>query len=181
MPYINLFVHQRACHMRHRRFLLAQFLGGIGVYGLILFGALIMWLALDYRYSTLQMEYQAKVSQWARLEYKEKRFQELIERKQMLAEFEKQVRQVIAQRNVPTQILDIVSQEIDPLGVWLTRVRFNQGRVAVEGLGLTKEDIFQFTENLDHSVMFTHTHLVQLQMESNARTPLFRFTLDLTL
>jgi type IV pilus assembly protein PilN len=152
--------------------------------GLILATAILCFYysgTLAREFDAKQQEKQEKEKQIALLKDKVKQVQEFEERKKVLEEKNRVIEQLEKVRSGPVQVLDYVSQSMEPLKIWLTKLQMKGRDIELEGKALTNDDVVEFVSNLERTRYFANVRLVETRSGSEARTNLYQFRMNLAL
>ena len=77
----------------------------------------------------------------------------------------------------PVKVLDYVSQSVEPVKVWLTKLGLNAAVVDVEGRALTNDDVVEFVNNLRRTDHFSNINLVESRSATENKINLYQFKL----
>jgi type IV pilus assembly protein PilN len=77
----------------------------------------------------------------------------------------------------PVKVLDHVSQSLEPLKVWLTKLAISSDAVEVEGKALTNDDVVEFVNNLRRTDYFTAINLQESKAAVENKVNLYQFRL----
>lgn len=81
----------------------------------------------------------------------------------------------------PVQLLDYVSQSLDPLRIWLIRLEdTGQQQIAVEGKAFTTDDVVEFVKNLQRTNYFAAVILEESRQTQEEGVPIYQFRLKMT-
>jgi len=136
---------------------------------------------LDRRVETLQVSKQEKQKQVALLQDKLKQVHDFEQRKKLLEDKNRIIDQLERSRSGPVHVLDHVSQSLDPVKLWLTRLSLKENAVEVEGRALTNDDVVEFVNNLRRTDYFANVRLVESRAGLEVRTNVFQFKLSMNL
>jgi type IV pilus assembly protein PilN len=136
---------------------------------------------LDGEIEARQAEKQGKEKQLALLKEKVKQVQDFEQKKKLLEDKNRVIDDLEKSRSGPVRILDYVSQSLEPLDVWLTRLQVKDANIELEGRALTNDDVVQFVNNLRKTDHFTNIRLVESRSGTEAKVNLYQFKLNLTL
>jgi Tfp pilus assembly protein PilN len=77
----------------------------------------------------------------------------------------------------PVKVLDHVSQSLEPLKVWLTRLGVASDTVELEGKALTNDDVVEFVNNLRRTDYFTGINLQESKAAVENKINVYQFRL----
>ena len=137
--------------------------------------------ALDRRIESLQISKQEKQKHVALLQEKLKQVQDFEQRKKLLEDKNRIIDQLERSRSGPVRVLDHVSQSLDPVKLWLTRLSLKENAVEVEGRALTNDDVVEFVNNLRHTAYFNNVRLIESRAGVEVKTTVFQFKLSMSL
>jgi len=160
----------------------AQVLLGVGVVLIVLAGCWWYSAALDSEIEGLQEDKQNKQRQIAQLQEQVKKVQDFEQKKKLLEEKNRVIEQLEKSRTGPVKVLDYVSQSIEPLKIWLTKLGMSSNTVELEGKALTNDDVVEFANNLRRTEYFTDINLHESKAGSeNNKFDVFQFRLTFRL
>lgn len=176
---INLLGDQRAAALRERHALVLRLFGMAGFIAIVLAGSLLTGWVLQQRLDALHDIERMKTMELDSLAGRLSQMDGLKQRLDALRTEQATIRHLQARRERPTRMLQVLSQEIDPLQLWLRGVRMDGQTVIVEGTGLSKDDILDLTSKLKQAGVFRDATLVELVADSTPDVPVLRFTLNM--
>jgi type IV pilus assembly protein PilN len=148
--------------------------------------ALIAVGACGYRWLALQDEVtqqtQIKTTKTKELDDLKKKVQEVEDyekKKRILEDKNRIIEELRKKQGGPVRLLDYLSQSVDPLKVWLTKVE-GDTQVRVEGKALSNDDIVQFVLNLQQSNLFSSVALQESVKEQDGNLWFYSFKLIMT-
>jgi type IV pilus assembly protein PilN len=124
-----------------------------------------------------QEEKQAKEKQVAQLKEQVKQVQDFEQRKKLLEDKNRIIDQLEQSRMGPVKVLDHVSQSLEPLKVWLTRLGVASDTVELEGKALTNDDVVEFVNNLRRTDYFTGINLQESKAAVENKINVYQFRL----
>ena len=136
---------------------------------------------LDRRVEALQVSKQEKQKQLAMLQEKLKQVQDFEQKKKLLEDKNRIIDQLERSRSGPVHVLDYVSQSLDPVKLWLTRLSLKENAVEIEGRALTNDDVVEFINNLRRTGHFTNVRLIESRAGLEVKTNVFQFKLSMAL
>jgi type IV pilus assembly protein PilN len=77
----------------------------------------------------------------------------------------------------PVKVLDHVSQSLDPLKVWLTKLGIASDVIELEGKALTNDDVVEFVNNLRRTDYFTAINLQESKAAVENKINVYQFRL----
>lgn len=149
--------------------------------GVLLTACMIVLFHLDSKETQLLAEKKSKEAELATIMEKRKDLELLKGRERQLLQQHGVLYQVMAQRYKAVQVLDVVSQGVHSLQLWLKSLEVEGPRVLIHGYGREKQDIFQFTDFLKKRDVFGSAQLVEIGTDSIQGKSTFHFTLTLLL
>ena len=155
----------------------AQVLLGIGVILVTLAGCWWYSAALDSELDARQEEKRDKEKQVAQLKEQVKQVQDFEKRKKLLEDKNRIIDQLEQSRMGPVKVLDHVSQSLEPLKVWLTKLGVASDAVELEGKALTNDDVVEFVNNLRRTDYFTGINLQESKAAIENKINLYQFRL----
>ncbi|BFU89753.1 MAG: hypothetical protein NTAFB01_09400 [Nitrospira sp.] len=155
----------------------AQALLGIGVILVALVGCWWYSASLDSELEARQEEKRDKEKQVAQLKEQVKKVQDFEQRKKLLEDKNRIIDQLEQSRMGPVKVLDHVSQSLEPLKVWLTKLGVASDMVELEGKALTNDDVVEFVNNLRRTDYFTGINLQESKAAIENKINLYQFRL----
>jgi len=155
----------------------AQALLGVGIITVTLAGCWWYSASLDSEIETQQEEKREKERQVAQLKEQVKQVQDFEQRKKLLEDKNRIIDQLEQSRVGPVKVLDHVSQSLDPLKVWLTKLGVSADAVEVEGKALTNDDVVEFVNNLRRTDYFTAINLHESKAAVENKINVYQFKL----
>lgn len=159
----------------------AQALLGVGVILIVLAGCWWYSAALDTEIEALEQEKQEKEKQIAQLKEQVKQVQDFEQKKKLLEEKNRVIDQLEQSRVGPVKVLDHVSQSIEPLKIWLTKLGVTADTVELEGKALTNDDVVEFANNLRRTDYFTAINLQESKAATENKVNVYQFRLTFRL
>lgn len=159
----------------------AQVLLGAGVIVIALAGCWWYSASLD---SDLEMQQEEKLNrekQVAQLKEQVKQVQDFEQKKKLLEDKNRVIDQLEQSRLGPVKVLDHVSQSLEPLKVWLTRLGVSSDAIELEGRALTNDDVVEFVNNLRRTEYFTNISLQESKAAVENKIDLYQFRLTFRL
>lgn len=155
----------------------AQALLGVGVIVITLAGCLWYSASLDSEIEARQEEKREKEQQVAQLKEQVKQVQDFEQKKKLLEDKNQIIDQLEQSRMGPVKVLDHVSQSIEPLKIWLTKLGLSSDAVELEGRALTNDDVVEFANNLRRTDHFTGINLQESKAAVENKINLYQFRL----
>jgi type IV pilus assembly protein PilN len=174
---INLLPGPKGKQVKPQYDVRAQALLGVGVLTVTLAGCWWYSSALDSELEARQEEKRAKEKQVAVLKEQVKQVQDFEQKKKLLEDKNRVIDQLEKSRVGPVKVLDYVSQSVEPLKVWLTKLGLNAEVVDVEGRALTNDDVVEFVNNLRRTDHFSNINLVESRSATESKVNLYQFKL----
>ncbi|MDC8449260.1 MAG: PilN domain-containing protein [Nitrospira sp.] len=155
----------------------AQVLLGIGMILVTLAGCWWYSALLDSELDARQEEKRDKEKQVAQLKEQVKQVQDFEKRKKLLEDKNRIIDQLEQSRMGPVKVLDHVSQSLEPLKVWLTKLGVASDTVELEGKALTNDDVVEFVNNLRRTDYFIGINLQESKAAIENKINLYQFRL----
>ena len=159
----------------------AQAILGVGVVLVTLAGCWWYSAALDNELEARQEEKLTKEKQVAQLKEQVKQVQDFEQKKKLLEDKNRIIDQLEQSRMGPVKVLDHVSQSLDPLKVWLTKLGVASETVELEGKALTNDDVVEFVNNLRRTDQFGAIKLMESRAGLDNKMNTYQFKLDLSM
>ena len=155
----------------------AQAFLGVGVLLIVLAGCWWYSTSLDNEIEARQEEKRDKELQVAQLKEQVKQVQDFEQRKKLLEDKNRIIDQLEKSRVGPVKVLDHVSQSLEPLKVWLTRLGVSSDAVELEGKALTNDDVVEFVNNLRRTDYFAAINLLESKAAVENKINVYQFRL----
>ncbi len=155
----------------------AQVLLGVGMILVTLAGCWWYSASLDSELEARQETKREKEKQVTLLKEQVKQVQDFEQKKKLLEDKNRIIDQLEQSRVGPVKVLDHVSQSLEPLKVWLTKLGMAADTVELEGKALTNDDVVEFVNNLRRTDYFTAINLQESKAAIENRINLYQFRL----
>jgi type IV pilus assembly protein PilN len=155
----------------------AQGLLGVGVIIITLAGCWWYAASLESEIEARQEEKRDKEKQVAQLKEQVKQVQDFEQKKKLLEDKNRIIDQLEQSRMGPVKVLDHVSQSLEPLKVWLTKLALSSDAVELEGKALTNDDVVEFVNNLRRTDYFSGINLQESKAAVENKINLYQFKL----
>jgi len=155
----------------------AQALLGIGVILIAVAGCWWYSASLDSELEVQQEEKREKEKQVAQLKEQVKQVQDFEQKKKLLEDKNRIIDQLEQSRMGPVKVLDHVSQSLEPLKVWLTKLGLSSNSIELEGKALTNDDVVEFVNNLRRTDYFTAISLQESKATVENKINVYQFRL----
>ncbi|MGQ0666538.1 MAG: PilN domain-containing protein [Nitrospiraceae bacterium] len=155
----------------------AQVLLGVGIILVTLAGCWWYSASLENEIEAQQEEKQQKEKQLAQLKEQVKQVQDFEQKKKLLEDKNRIIDQLERSRMGPVKVLDHVSQSLEPLKVWLTRLGVSSDTIELEGKALTNDDVVEFVNNLRRTDYFSGINLQESKATIENKLNVFQFRL----
>ncbi len=155
----------------------AQALLGVGVLLVTIAGCWWYSSSLDEVIEARQEEELAKEKQVVQLKEQVKQVQDFEQKKKLLEDKNRVIDQLESARVGPVKVLDLVSQSIEPLKVWLTNLKLSAENVEVEGKALTNDEVVEFVNNLRRTDFFANINLQESKAAVENKINIYQFKL----
>ncbi len=113
----------------------------------------------------------------AQLTEQVKQVQDFERRKKLLEDKNRIIDQLEKSRMGPVKVLDHVSQSLEPLKVWLTKLGMSSNTVEVEGKAVSNDDVVEFVNNLRRTDYFTDINLQESKAAVESKINVYEFRL----
>lgn len=155
----------------------AQALLGVGVLVITMAGCWWYSVALDSEIEALQEDKQTKETQIVQLKEQVKQVQDFEQKKKLLEDKNRIIDQLEKSKTGPVKVLDHVSQSIEPLKLWITRLGMTTDTIELEGKALTNDDVVEFANNLRRTEYFTGINLLESKAAVENKVNVYQFRL----
>lgn len=155
----------------------AQALLGIGAILITIAGCWWYSSSLDSELEAQQEEKRDKEKQVAQLKEQVKQVQDFEQKKKLLEDKNRVIDKLEQSRLGPVKVLDHVSQSLEPLKLWLTKLAIAADTVEVEGKALTNDDVVEFVNNLRRTDYFTAINLQESKAAVENKINVYQFRL----
>ena len=166
-----------ARQLRRRR--LGECVLGLCSLGVVCLGLAFIWIDANQRIHLLREDLTAKQGQMASQARFESDVKALVEQKEDLMEGVSRLEDIQRLRMQSAYILETVSRSLDPLDLWLVTMQLDKGRLVLDGLAGSREEIFKFWNNLESHPLFKDVIISETRAELIAEEPLYSFSMDL--
>ena len=141
------------------------------------------WYAgvLDEEIEAKQHSKQDKEKQIAALQLQVKQVEDFEKKKKQLEDKGRIIDQLEKSRGGPVRTLDYISQSLEPLKLWLTRLDMKEKQVDLEGKGMSQDDIVEFINNLRRTDHFANIRLVESRAGLEGKTTTYTFRISANL
>lgn len=141
------------------------------------------WYAgeLDAEIQARQLTKQEKEKQIAALQQQVKQVEGFEKTKKQLEDKGRIIDQLDKTRGGPVRTMDYISQSLEPLKLWLTRLDLKDKQIDMEGKGLSQDDIVEFINNLRRTEHFTNIRLVESKAAAEGKATLYQFKISASL
>ena len=178
MVSINLLKGQRHDDRRARRHSRLELFAGICVLAGV--SALWVWVAVDVRYGTQQLEQEMQAKQ-ARVALLQKADQEMLileeQRQAMVAEWTR-LKALTSDLAKPVHLLSMISRVVDPLDVWLLDLQAKDEKITLSGFARSLDDVLKLAKDFEKTDMLGRVDVVDA--EPHVQQPdLFQFSMNL--
>jgi type IV pilus assembly protein PilN len=177
---VNLLRRTLVYEHRHRR----KCLGEAAMLLLVVFGTVaifgFIWNDLDHARAHLQKEKEYKVVQLEQLERTRDQLKIINHHNADLKNRHQAATDLMAQQQRSIQLLDTVSQSLDPLHIWLSRLEMKQDKVTLKGYADSKSQIVQLVQSLKHDDLFYDVRVLEAERVSGESFA-YQFTMNLLL
>lgn len=153
---------------------------GVAVIVLTLGGWFYYSGVLDDQLEAKQVQIREKQKQIAVLKEKVKEVEDFEAKKKLLEDKNRVIEQLEKARGGPVRAMDYISQSLEPLKLWITRMNVTDRKIELEGKGLTNNDVIEFVNNLRRTDYFTNIQLQETRQSSERKVNVYQFKLDLT-
>lgn len=91
------------------------------------------------------------------------------------------IEQLKKNQGTPVRLLDLLSQCLDPLKVWLTGIEEASPQITVDGKALSNDDIVAFIKNLQQVNFFSNVFLEESRQAILEGVVIYQFKLKMTI
>ncbi len=147
--------------------------------GLVLVSGFV-WADLEGSLSQLHSQKNQKAAELVELKQRHEQFEMMNRQTADLVNRNQQVTALAAQQQQPLQLLDAVSQSLDPLNIWLAKLEMKQEQVMLMGFAQTRNQIVQFSRNLKRQEFFQSVAVLETGKKTGEPS-LYPFTMNLLL
>jgi type IV pilus assembly protein PilN len=178
---VNLLAEPRAAGAKQRDDIRQQAVVALGL--VILTASICLYYSgtLDRKIEALQAGKQEKRKQLAVLQDKLRQVQDYEQRKRLLEDKNRVIDRLEWSQSGPVMVLDLVSQSLEPVRLWLVHLSLKDNAVELEGKALTNDDVVEFVHNLRRTEYFTSVRLAESRAGLDAKTNVFQFKLNMML
>ena len=155
----------------------AQALLGVGVLVITVAGCWWYSTALDSEIETMKEEKRTKETQIVQLKEQVKQVQDFEQKKKLLEDKNRIIDQLEKSKTGPVRVLDHVSQSIEPLKLWLTKLGMAADTIELEGKALSNDDVVEFVNNLRRTEYFTGINLQESKAAVENKVNVYQFRL----
>lgn len=174
---INLLPRPKGRSAKPQYDMRAQALLGIGVLLITFAGCWWYSASLDRDLEAQQEDKRDKEKQVAQLKEQVKQVLDFEQKKKLLEDKNRIIDQLEQSRVGPVKVLDHVSQSLEPLKVWLTKLGLSSDTVELEGKALTNDDVVDFVNNLRRTDFFTGINLQESKAAVENKINVYQFRL----
>ena len=128
-----------------------------------------------------QTRKQEKSAEIAKLREQVKKVQQFEAKKKRLEKLIRIIAQLEKNRKGPVRILDVMSQSVEPVKVWLTKLSMKGKKIDLSGVALANEDVVGFVNNLRGADKFAKVQLLEIRAGKQRKVKVFKFKLKLAL
>lgn len=175
---INLLRRTLVHEHRQRRKCLSE----AAMWLLVVFGTVVIygsiWDDLVFSRAHLQKEKEYKVAQLEQFERTRDQLEIINHHKADLKSRHQVATDLMGQQQRSIQLLDTVSQSLDPLHIWLSRLEMNQDKVTLKGYADSKSQIVQLVQSLKHDDLFQDVRVVEAEKVSG-ESYAYQFSMNL--
>ena len=140
----------------------------------------VVWTNLDQSLDQLHKQKEQKLAQLVKEERLQGQVEELHRQTADLRTWSQQIAHVAVQHRQSIQLLDVVSHNLDPLSLWLTRLDLETKRVRLMGVAESRADIVQFAHDLKRDGLFQDVTVLEAGRTSEESAG-YSFTMNLLL
>jgi type IV pilus assembly protein PilN len=127
-----------------------------------------------------QMEIAQKRQQVAKLAEKVKKVQDFAKKKKQLEKQNRVIAKLEKRRGGPVRTLDVLSQSLEPLKIWLLSLNQKGNKVNLKARALSNDDIVGFVNNLRRADAFKNITLGEIRAKDHDKVRIFEFRLKMT-
>jgi type IV pilus assembly protein PilN len=130
---------------------------------------------LDDEIQAKTLTKQDKEKQIAALQQQVKQVEDFEKKKKQLEDKGRIIDQLEKARVGPVRTLDYMSQSLEPLKLWLTKLDVKEKQVEAEGKAMSQDDVVEFINNLRRTEHFTNIRLTESRAVSEGKTTVYQF------
>lgn len=150
---------------------------------IVLVVSVCFWYAseLDAQIMAKQQTKQQKETQIASLKQQVKQVEDFEKKKKDLEDKSRIIDELEKKRGGPVRTMDYISQSLEPLKLWLTKLEVKDKQIEMEGKGLSQDDVVEFINNLRRTEHFVTIRLLESRaaMEGKTTTYIFKVSAGL--
>lgn len=120
-----------------------------------------------------------KNQQIAQLKQKVKKVENFEQKKKELETKNRVIEQLEKRRSGPVRLLDVLSQSLEPLKVWLVTLGVKNNLITLQGRAVANDDIVGFVNNLRRADMFQSVQLGEIRAKEQNKERYFEFKLTM--
>ena len=136
---------------------------------------------LDAEIQARQLTKQDKEKQIAALQQQVKQVEDFEKKKKQLEDKGRIIDQLEKTRGGPVRTMDYISQSLEPLKLWLTRLDLKDKQIEMEGKGMSQDDIVEFINNLRRTEHFANIRLVESKATAESKATVYQFRISASL
>jgi type IV pilus assembly protein PilN len=163
---VNLLRRTLANEQRHRR--RCQVEATVLVFVLVSFTVVcgIVWWDLDHSRNHLQIVKEQKAIQLGEMKRLHAQIEKLNVQARSLLKRSHEVARLSAQQRQSIRLLDVVSESLNPLRIWLASLQMEKGNVILRGYTESKDQIVEFADLLKRDEIFQDVAILETGLAS---------------
>lgn len=136
---------------------------------------------LDGEIQAKQLTKQQKEKQIAALKEQVKQVEDFEKKKKQLEEKGRIIDQLEKSRGGPVRTMDYLSQSLEPLKLWLSRLDIKDNQIEMDGKAVSQDDIVEFINNLRRTEHFANIRLVESRAGTEGKSTAYLFKINASL
>jgi Tfp pilus assembly protein PilN len=152
---------------------------GVALIVIALGGSAYRWQVLESEKTEQTQIKQNKQKELEELKKKVVEVENFEKNKKILEDKNRVIEQLRKNQAGPVRLLDVLSQGLEPLKVWLTSMDETGADVSITGRGLSNDDIVEFTKNLQNSNYFSSVLLEESRQATEEGVQVYQFKMKL--
>ena len=136
---------------------------------------------LDEEIQAKQLTKQEKEKQIAALQIQVKAVEDFEKKKKQLEDKGRIIDQLEKSRGGPVRTMDYLSQSLEPLKLWLSRLDIKDKQIEMDGKAVSQDDIVEFVNNLRRTEHFTNIRLVESRAGTEGKSTAYLFKINASL
>lgn len=152
---------------------------GVALTVIALGGTAYRWQALESEITEQTQIKDKKAKELEELKKKVLEVENFEKTKKLLEDKNRVIEQLRKNQAGPVRLLDVLSQGLEPLKVWLTSMDESGTDVNITGRALSNDDIVEFTRNLQNANYFSFVLLEESRQATEENIQVYQFKMKL--